>query len=58
MDKVLTNLVGPKVSRVIMRKVENELHGQMVAIKPGLSAPQIAIEPLPLSRTLPKQYVV
>jgi hypothetical protein len=28
MEKVLTELVGPKVSRVIMKKVATELHGQ------------------------------
>jgi hypothetical protein len=58
MEKVLTNLVGPKVSRVIMKRVENELHGQLDVQKPGLSAPQITVDPLPLSRTLPKRYVV
>jgi hypothetical protein len=27
MEKVLTDLVGSKVTRVIMKRVENELHG-------------------------------
>ncbi len=58
MEKVLTNLVGPKVSRVIMKRVESELHGQLEPTKPGLSAPQITVEPVALSRTLPKRYVV
>jgi hypothetical protein len=28
MEQVLTDLVGSKVSRVIMKRVENELHAQ------------------------------
>jgi hypothetical protein len=27
MEKVLTDLVGSKVARVIMKRVENKLHG-------------------------------
>lgn len=58
MEKVLTNLVGPKVSRVIMKRVENELHGEFDTPKAGTLAPQMAVEPTPLSRNLPKGYVV
>ena len=39
MEKVLTDLVGTKVSRVIMKRVAMELHGQ--AMTPFLQVPAL-----------------
>jgi hypothetical protein len=41
MEKVLTELVGQKVSRVIMKKVATELHGQATA--PFLQVPALHV---------------
>jgi hypothetical protein len=56
MEKVLTSLVGPKVTRVIMKRVENELHAPLEVPKPVVLAPQITTDPRP--PTVVKPYVV
>ena len=49
MEKVLTDLVGEKVSRVIMMRVTNQLHGQS-----GIElATQVTVEPLGVSPSTP-----
>ena len=47
MEKVLTDLVGAKVSRVIMKRVAMELHGQ--ATTPFLQVPalHVGVEQVP-----------
>ncbi len=56
MTKVLTELVGNKVSRVIMKRVTNELHGQSATFETeatGISAEAVSISPI-----VPKRYVL
>ncbi len=52
-EKVLTSLVGSKVSRVIMKRVEYELHGQPETSIPGDFGPRIGVEQAPI----PKRHV-
>ncbi len=47
MERVLTDLVGVKVSRVIMKRVANELHGQPVAMTSA-----------PVARVIPNEHLV
>ncbi len=48
MEKVLTDLVGDKVSRVIMKRVVNQLHGQ--SGNPGIG---LAVEPMAVPTSPP-----
>ena len=53
MDKVLTDLLGAKVSRVIMNRVTRELHNPNPP-SVGVLAPEISLETAS-SRPLPKR---
>ncbi len=46
-EKVLTSLVGSKVSGVIMNRIECELHGQLETSIPRVLGGRIGVEPAP-----------
>jgi hypothetical protein len=47
MEKVLTDLVGAKVSRVIMKRVAMELHGQAITSFLQVPARHVGVEQAP-----------
>ncbi len=49
-EKVLTNLVGSKVSGVIINRIELELHGQPETLIPEILGPRIGVEPAPIPK--------
>ena len=49
MDNVLTDLIGAKVSKVIMSRLIRELHGPKTSTMRVL-APEITLEPVPHDR--------
>jgi hypothetical protein len=57
MENVLTDLLGNKVSRVIMSRVADELHGELRTSTPTAFSPQPPVEVMAVSRT-PKRYLV
>ena len=54
MEKVLTDLVGTKVSRVIMKRVATELHSQSVTSMFEVSPQQVTVEAAPIPPIVPK----
>ncbi|MGD0175526.1 MAG: hypothetical protein ABSC50_01730 [Candidatus Bathyarchaeia archaeon] len=55
MENVLTDLLGSKVSRVIMGRVTNELHGERGTSTATALSPDTPIEVVAISQA-PKRY--
>ena len=58
LEKVLTELVGLKVSAVIMRRVTNEVHVQSLTGFPKAPALNVNLEAMPVSPIVPKRYAL
>ena len=57
MENVLTDLLGEKVSRVIMTRVTNQLHSELGTSTATAFSSEVPFEVVAISRT-PKRYLV
>lgn len=58
LEKVLTDLVGLKVTHVIMRRVTVEVHGPSPTTFPKLQTSIVTADAIPISPIVPKRYTL